>query len=70
MGNSGSHVAFLYDPKEVVVYELASRTAVFKASYADATDYITGIHFVASNPPSSHAQKSKFENEDSPGANS
>ena len=52
IGDSRSHVAFLYDKNQVVIFELASRTAVFKASYADATDLISGIHFIASTPPS------------------
>ena len=57
IGDSGNHIAFLYDKNQVVVFELATRSAVFKATFADATDLISGIHFIASSPPSASQGK-------------
>ena len=47
--------AFLFDKNVVAVFELTTRTVVFKASYAEATDNISRIFFISdriSNPTS------------------
>ena len=50
--------AFLFDKNVVAVFELTTRTVVFKASYAEATDNISRIFFISDRvtTPSSEQQ--------------
>lgn len=50
--------AFLFDKNVVAVFELTTRTVVFKASYAEATDNISRIFFISDriSTPSSELQ--------------
>lgn len=43
------HVAILFSDSLIMVFNLALRTAVFKAKYNDATDNISQLYFVAEN---------------------
>ena len=39
--------ALLYDKSTVAVFELTTRTVLFKASYAEATDIVSNIVFIS-----------------------
>ena len=43
------HVAILFNDSLIMVFDLALRTAIFKAKYNDATDNISQLFFVAKN---------------------
>lgn len=47
LGDTASKAAFLFSENLVVVFDLALRTAVFKAKYNDATDNISQLFFIA-----------------------
>lgn len=49
-GDSGRFVVILFDKNHIVIFDLESGTAVFKASFAEASDLITNIRFVESRP--------------------
>ena len=42
-GDSGKFVVILYDKNHIVIFDLVSGTAVFKASFAEASDLITNV---------------------------
>jgi hypothetical protein len=51
--------AILYDKNTVAVFELTTRTVVFQATYAEASDNISRILFIcdsATNPRSEHSE--------------
>ena len=41
------HVSILFSESLIVIFDLALRTAVFKAKYNDATDSISQLYFIA-----------------------
>lgn len=50
--------AFLFDKNAIAVFELTTRTVVFRATYADATNNISNIYFVSEHSqPSAHSSK-------------
>ena len=49
-GDSGKFVVILYDKNHIVIFDLVSGTAVFKTSFAEASDLITNVQFVESRP--------------------
>ena len=49
VGSSANYAAILFSESLIVVFDLALRTAVFKAKYNDATDSISQLYFIADN---------------------
>ena len=47
VGSSANCAAILFSESLIVVFDLALRTAVFKAKYNDATDSISQLYFIA-----------------------
>jgi len=47
LGDTASQAAILFNESLIVVFDLALRTAVFKAKYNDATDNISQLYFIA-----------------------
>ena len=47
VGSSANYAAILFSESLIVVFDLALRTAVFKAKYNDATDSISQLYFIA-----------------------
>ena len=47
VGSSANFAAILFSESLIVVFDLALRTAVFKAKYNDATDSISQLYFIA-----------------------
>ena len=46
MGSTANFAAILFSESLIVVFDLALRTAVFKAKYNDATDSISQLYFI------------------------
>ena len=44
---AGKSAAILFGESLIVIFDLALRTAVFKAKYNDATDSISQLYFIA-----------------------
>lgn len=44
-----SAAAFLFSDNLIAIFDLVSRTAVFKVKYNDATDNVSQLFFVADN---------------------
>ena len=43
----GNHVSVLFADNLLAVFDLATRTAVFKAKYNEATDNISQLYYIA-----------------------
>jgi len=52
--------ALLLDKNAVVVFELTTGTALFKASYAEAAETISRILFISDRAKNSHAEQSNL----------
>ena len=67
MGSTANYAAILFSESLIVIFDLALRTAVFKAKYNDATDSISQLYFIAdkhleapiSTTPRGHPQSSE-----------
>lgn len=44
--NGAKHVTILFSDNLLAIFDLARRTAVFKAKYNDATDNISHLYFI------------------------
>ena len=47
LASQSKHVSILFSESLIVIFDLALRTAEFKAKYNDATDSISQLYFIA-----------------------